>query len=433
MRALMKEKAIRQARIVEPETILCIDPDSLLLNYSKSLFERNGYKCDTVQSIDQAIQVLSRKSPDVIITELNFPDLKGLEVLRSLRDADSDSVILILTSQPERRTGADRRLGLVFEYTVKPVSDTEILAHVKRAVSFSREKRSVMRYASESEDRMRNKLEWLIWKEKQLLGSKLSSEKMLLRNIRHSISQGKGFGGLLTQIDLLEMMSTRNGSKVEIQEKAIEELVASSNQLRAWFENMDRVVEAFDMEFDSTGIPGEDLRKVIGSAIVETDRFRAIKDHQVVCGDFSESLTLLITEDLLGRTLRELLTNAFKYSPEHSPVHIMKFRSGNSLSIVIINDVLEMQGGITGIPKELENMVFEPFYRLNNTYDERFHDEELGMGIGLTVLQNAINQCGGNIYLYEVVDHALSSTQRKRIVGEVILNLNDPGAGQIIV
>jgi len=111
----------------------------------------------------------------------------------------------------------------------------------------------------------------------------------------------------------------------------------------------------------------------------------------------------------------------------------MKFRSGNSLSIVIINDVLEMQGGITGIPKELENMVFEPFYRLNNTYDERFHDEELGMGIGLTVLQNAINQCGGNIYLYEVVDHALSSTQRKRIVGEVILNLNDPGAGQIIV
>ncbi len=124
----------------------------------------------------------------------------------------------------------------------------------------------------------------------------------------------------------------------------------------------------------------------------------------------------------LALCMRELLTNAFKYSPPKSAVHVTTYRSGNALSIVVLNDVEFSRGRNSGVPREMENTVFEPFFRIHNTYDERFRAEELGMGIGLTIVQNILNQLGGGIYVYEINDHASGSSPARRVAAELILN-----------
>lgn len=117
--------------------------------------------------------------------------------------------------------------------------------------------------------------------------------------------------------------------------------------------------------------------------------------------------------------MRELLTNAFKYSPEEAEIQISRFYSPTGLSIVVVNPAAKVSRGINGIPPELEYEIFEPFFKINHIYDERYYKEELGFGIGLSYLQSSITRLGGNIHVNEVLDH-LSIPPAKKIVAEII-------------
>ncbi len=46
------------------------------------------------------------------------------------------------------------------------------------------------------------------------------------------------------------------------------------------------------------------------------------------------------------------------------------------------------------------------------------------MGIGLTVIQNAMYQVGGKIHIFEVTDHATEEWPRKRVVAELLFTGN---------
>ncbi|MBP9888476.1 MAG: sensor histidine kinase [Leptospiraceae bacterium] len=112
---------------------------------------------------------------------------------------------------------------------------------------------------------------------------------------------------------------------------------------------------------------------------------------------------------------------AYKYSPDNSNIFIMKGYSADGLSILIMNSISKVTRGVRGIPSEFENEIFEPFFRINKIYDERFFLEELGFGIGLSVIQKGITSLDGNVFVYEVNDHVTSLEPEKKIVSELIL------------
>ncbi len=52
----------------------------------------------------EALRMVSRHSPDVLILDVNLPDLNGVEVTRRLRDRGATTAILILTVHDDRQT-----------------------------------------------------------------------------------------------------------------------------------------------------------------------------------------------------------------------------------------------------------------------------------------------------------------------------------------
>ncbi len=95
-------------------------------------------------------------------------------------------------------------------------------------------------------------------------------------------------------------------------------------------------------------------------------------------------------------------------------------------SIVVVSEIESMRGGVTGVPPAYEKRVFEPFFRLNNTWDDRFRDQKYGLGIGLTLAEHAAEQCGARLYLYQIelpaTEAETASEQRaNRIVAELTL------------
>jgi signal transduction histidine kinase len=142
------------------------------------------------------------------------------------------------------------------------------------------------------------------------------------------------------------------------------------------------------------------------------DRFRRIKKHIIKTDEFTFSQPVTCNEFVLRFSIRELLTNAFKFSPEESIIKVGEHRTSNSVSILISNLT------VTGIPPEYESKIFEPFFRLSNIHDDRFQGEMYGMGTGLTIVQGAINQVNGKVYVYEVSD---PEDRNSRVVAEIIL------------
>lgn len=94
-------------------------------------------------------------------------------------------------------------------------------------------------------------------------------------------------------------------------------------------------------------------------------------------------------DSLLERVFYNLLENAVKYSPEKTCVSIMTREEKNGLKIKICD-----QG--EGIPKEYEESVFEPFFRVDKSRSRAVG----GNGLGLAVCKKILERHHAAIHVY---------------------------------
>ena len=89
-------------------------------------------------------------------------------------------------------------------------------------------------------------------------------------------------------------------------------------------------------------------------------------------------------EKLLQQALINLLTNAFKYSPDGSIVTLdLSFDEGNA--------VIQVKDSGIGIPKADQPLLFEMFHRAGNVGAIK------GTGLGLAIVKRSVEAHGGTI------------------------------------
>ncbi|MBO1305573.1 response regulator transcription factor [Enterococcus sp. 669A] len=112
------------------KSILIVDDELDLLVMLKSIFERAGYtQITTVSSAKEALYVLTKKMPDMIILDVMMPEMDGFELLQEIR-AISKVPVLMLTAKGEAE---DRFAGFELgadDYLVKPFLPKELLLRV---------------------------------------------------------------------------------------------------------------------------------------------------------------------------------------------------------------------------------------------------------------------------------------------------------------
>lgn len=86
--------------------------------------------------------------------------------------------------------------------------------------------------------------------------------------------------------------------------------------------------------------------------------------------------------DRLQQVLINIIKNAVEASPERAEIHIETAREGS-------NVVVRITDGGPGIPLEVRDRVFEPFYS----------NKQEGTGLGLCISQRIVDQHGGTIYI----------------------------------
>jgi two-component system response regulator RegA len=113
--------------------MLIVDDDERLRERLAQALTKRGYEVRTAANYDEALGIAEEVTPEYAVIDLRMPGPSGLELLRSLKEIDPETRIVVLTGYGSIATTIDAmRLGAVY-YLQKPADADEILAAFARA------------------------------------------------------------------------------------------------------------------------------------------------------------------------------------------------------------------------------------------------------------------------------------------------------------
>lgn len=111
-------------------TVVVVDDERPLVDLVARYLRREGYEVHAAYDGEEALEVIGRVTPEVIVLDLMLPGIDGLEVARRVRE-DADPYIVMLTARTEE---VDRIVGLrvgADDYVTKPFSPNELVARIQ--------------------------------------------------------------------------------------------------------------------------------------------------------------------------------------------------------------------------------------------------------------------------------------------------------------
>src|SRR2546427_33754 len=120
--------------------VLVVDDDAVICDLVASTLAEHGYATRKASDAREALYLVQREIPDVVLLDVRLPDISGYQVCRRLREDLGDRIGIILLSG-ERKESLDRAAGLLLgadDYMVKPFVLDELLARVQRLAKRTR-------------------------------------------------------------------------------------------------------------------------------------------------------------------------------------------------------------------------------------------------------------------------------------------------------
>lgn len=118
--------------IMDTITILIVEDEADILNLLKYNFQSEGYEALTAKDGEQALEIVERQKPDVLLLDIMLPGMDGIEVCKTLKAKSEtrDIPVVMLTAKGEEE---DRISGFelgIDDYVVKPFSPRELILRV---------------------------------------------------------------------------------------------------------------------------------------------------------------------------------------------------------------------------------------------------------------------------------------------------------------
>jgi len=113
--------------------ILVVDDASLVRRFYRDALERAGFEVDEALNGVEALEKVLGESYDLVIVDVNMPQMDGITFLKTLRRqsaAASSLPSLVISTEAARQDAAAARAAGANFYLVKPVSQERLVAHV---------------------------------------------------------------------------------------------------------------------------------------------------------------------------------------------------------------------------------------------------------------------------------------------------------------
>lgn len=117
--------------------ILVVDDDEDIARTYRKILEREGAAVKIAFSGKSAFEELQKHRFDLMILDVKLPDVMGDEIVKKVRERNTETSIVMITGYPEFQNCIDTLDYGVHKILLKPISPLEIIRVAKEAKSSS--------------------------------------------------------------------------------------------------------------------------------------------------------------------------------------------------------------------------------------------------------------------------------------------------------
>ena len=119
-----------------PKTVMIVEDNELNMKLFNDLLRANGYATLPMRNGYEALETLEEHTPDLIIMDIQLPEISGLEVTRTIKQNESLRHIPVIAVTAFAMKGDEERIrqGGCEAYLSKPISVASFIETVKRFV-----------------------------------------------------------------------------------------------------------------------------------------------------------------------------------------------------------------------------------------------------------------------------------------------------------
>ncbi len=116
--------------------ILIIDDDTVVLEVVEETLKSKSYEVETASDGEAGIRAIDNNFYDLILTDLVMPGIDGMGVLDHVVRESPNTLCIILTGYGTIQNSVDAIKRGAFDYVTKPVTSSELLSVVEKALKF---------------------------------------------------------------------------------------------------------------------------------------------------------------------------------------------------------------------------------------------------------------------------------------------------------
>jgi two-component system KDP operon response regulator KdpE len=113
--------------------ILVVDDEPQIRRVMRTTLSSQGYLITEAKTGEEALELMRKERPDLILLDVNMPGMGGLEACREIRRASDAPIIMLTVRNAERDKVAALDAG-ADDYVVKPFGIEELLARIRAAL-----------------------------------------------------------------------------------------------------------------------------------------------------------------------------------------------------------------------------------------------------------------------------------------------------------
>lgn len=116
-----------------PKILVCDDDEGMCYLLKEQLIGE-GYSVETVYDGRWAIEVIKKKTFDLVLLDLNMPYLSGEETLKLIKEYNPSLPVIILTAEAEIKKAVECIRSGAYDFKTKPYEFDELIISIKRAI-----------------------------------------------------------------------------------------------------------------------------------------------------------------------------------------------------------------------------------------------------------------------------------------------------------
>ncbi len=375
------------------------DPGSQLL--VQRMLQFAGYEVLVAGTGLTGIDLARTSQPDLILMDINLPDLSGREVTTRLRALDGFTILPIVALTAQSQSGEREKAiaaGLT-GYLTKPINvDTlptqvaDYLAGKKDQVDPDALAEAHTAYSQEVVERLEGKireLESAYTNLKRLDKMKEAFIQLTAHELRTPLTLIYGYGRLLQDSPVISRMMLESDEVRQL----IVNMLEAINRMTGVINEILLISRVASGRVELTISPVK-LAELLPRVAAEYHQALTQRQIKVLFDTTQAPEKMEADRALLTLALTNLLGNAIKYTPDGGTITMTAVASGEQ-ALILVKDT-----GI-GVSKEDQKLIFESFYTAGNT---QLHSTSKvafrggGLGLGLAICSEIIKAHGGSIW-----------------------------------